>query len=143
MTRQDREDSAKAAGHAVDSAFAVACRRLGLPVESAARIVNMIELEPAPIRCIVCKKAMKNIFSADEDNYNQPNDGLTFSTIGQYGSTVFDPMDSTFLEITVCDPCITQAGADGDVLFHFPRPAPPRGHVMKWPLKRVEGEAAI
>lgn len=101
-----------------------------------------MKLEPAPIRCIVCKKSMENIFSTDEDNYNQPNDGLCFHTSGQYGSTVFDPMDSTFLEITVCDPCIKQAGVDGDVLFHFPKPAP-RGPVMKWPLQTLEADGPM
>jgi hypothetical protein len=33
-------------------------------------------------------------------------DGTVFRTYGNYGSTVFDPMDSTFLEITICNPCL-------------------------------------
>ena len=27
-------------------------------------------------------------------------------TYGHYGSTVFDPMDASYLEIVVCDPCL-------------------------------------
>ena len=54
--------------------------------------------------CIVCGKGLKNLYGD-----NLPDDGIVFSSHGNYGSQVFDPMDSTFLEINICDKCITQA----------------------------------
>ena len=63
--------------------------------------------------CIVCGRELDNVFSESE---NQPNNGLAFSSHGHYGSTVFDPMDGTYLEITVCDRCLTKAGEQGRVL---------------------------
>ena len=50
---------------------------------------------------------------------NQPLDGLAFSTRGHYGTTAFDPMDGSALEINVCDRCLQAAGAAGRVL-HYP-----------------------
>ncbi len=33
-------------------------------------------------------------------------DGLHFRTYGHYGSTIFDPMDGTYLDVAICDECI-------------------------------------
>jgi hypothetical protein len=63
--------------------------------------------------CIVCSKTLSNVF---EDVENQPNDGLTFMSHGQYGSTEFDPMDGTYIEINVCDECLVAAREKGNVL---------------------------
>lgn len=60
------------------------------------------------MRCIVCKTELNNL---DEDGV-QPDDGVEFSSFGHYGSTVFDPMDGTFLSICVCDDCIKNNIAD-------------------------------
>lgn len=64
--------------------------------------------------CIVCGQALQNVI---DDAQNQPNDGLAFTTNGHYGSTVFDPMDGTAIEINVCDDCIRVAGREGRVLW--------------------------
>lgn len=53
--------------------------------------------------CIVCNREMANINVAGM----QPRGGLCFSTGGHYGSTVFDPMDGSRLEISLCDSCVT------------------------------------
>lgn len=90
------------------------------------------------MNCIVCKKPLDDVI--EMDNGNQPNDGLAFQSPGHYGTTVFDPMDGTFLEINVCDPCLVQAGKDGNVLMGFPKPST-RGPMMKWPLVTVEAES--
>lgn len=87
------------------------------------------------MNCIVCKKSLENVFDQD----NQPNDGLAFQSSGHYGSTVFDPMDGTHLEINVCDPCLKQAGEDGNVMIGFPKPST-RGPLMQWPLVKVATE---
>lgn len=67
--------------------------------------------------CIVCGKQLQPVF-ADQD-VNQPNDGLAFSTKGHYGSTVFDPgLGTMSLEVNICDPCLTEAGDKQQVILH-------------------------
>lgn len=53
--------------------------------------------------CIVCDKALK---PAIYDDINQPSRATTFISYGQYGSTFFDPMDGSYLELNVCDVCL-------------------------------------
>jgi hypothetical protein len=62
--------------------------------------------------CIICGKTLRNAF---EDAENQPEHGVAVTTPGNYGSTVFDPMDGNFLEFTVCDECLVRAGEQGRV----------------------------
>lgn len=81
------------------------------------------------MNCIVCRKPLENL--SEDDRHNQPIGGTAFQTLGHYGSD-FDPMDGTFLEINICDPCLKSAGADGMVLMGFPQPAAPRGPMSKW-----------
>lgn len=59
--------------------------------------------------CIACRKDMRNYLS----DGLQPDSGLSFMTKGHYGSTVFDPMDGSYLEICVCDRCLTVAASEG------------------------------
>ena len=60
--------------------------------------------------CIVCGKRMKNYGS---DGHNQPYARTAFTSHGHYGSTAFDPMDGTFIEINLCDPCLRFRARDG------------------------------
>lgn len=53
--------------------------------------------------CIKCNIELTNITS---DGFH-PLDGLVFSTYGHYGSSYFDPMDSTSLQIVICDHCMS------------------------------------
>lgn len=91
------------------------------------------------MNCIVCKKVLENTGPSPCEE-NQPSGGTSFQSRGHYGSAAFDPMDGTYLEINICDPCLVQAGTDGNVLIGFPRPSPPRGPMMQWPLVEVESE---
>jgi hypothetical protein len=45
----------------------------------------------------------------EDEDISQPYDGLAFQSQGHYGSTVFDPMDGTYLEINICDECLLRA----------------------------------
>lgn len=63
--------------------------------------------------CIVCQKALTAIGSPSP---NHANDANEFRAHGQYGSTVFDPVDGTYLAVNICDECIVQAGHAGQVL---------------------------
>ena len=58
--------------------------------------------------CIICESEVDNwdIAYHDNDKVVHPIGGTVFRTYGHYGSTVFDPMDASYLEIVVCDPCL-------------------------------------
>lgn len=55
--------------------------------------------------CLVCGAELVNVMA---DAENQPDGATAFETYGHYGSTAFDPMDGTALEINVCDACLVQ-----------------------------------
>lgn len=65
-----------------------------------------------PLPCLICGKALEAV----REGSRQPH-GSTFTTRGQYGSAVFDPMDGTYLAVNICDPCLVDAGIAGRVLF--------------------------
>ena len=56
--------------------------------------------------CLVCGKKLSS--AVPEPAHNQPANGTAFVTWGHYGSTVFDPMDGTRLQVNVCDLCLTE-----------------------------------
>jgi len=58
--------------------------------------------------CIVCNAELENFDDAyPEDKPTvHPIDGTVFRTYGHYGSSIFDPMDASYLEVVVCDPCL-------------------------------------
>ena len=65
--------------------------------------------------CIVCKKDLKGVSSPTSEP-NHPTDALSFTSHGQYGTRVFDPMDGTWIEINICDPCLIEAAQNKQVL---------------------------
>lgn len=71
------------------------------------------------LNCIVCDKELTSAIP-DGMGENQPYQGTVFTSGGHYGSTVWDPMSDTFLEITVCDECLMNAAEDGRVLKGVP-----------------------
>lgn len=61
-----------------------------------------------PLACIACGELLKSVF--DREGYrHQPSRAATFTSYGNYGSTVWDPMgNSKYLMINVCDACLTE-----------------------------------
>ena len=57
-------------------------------------------------KCVKCDTILDDVLGGEPDV--QPMDGLAFVTTGHYGSTVFDPMDGTYLEIVICDKCLVR-----------------------------------
>jgi hypothetical protein len=53
---------------------------------------------------------------------HQPVDGLGFHTRGAYGSSYFDPMDGSYLELSICDGCVEEADKKGFVNRGEPDP---------------------
>lgn len=72
--------------------------------------------------CIRCDKPLKNV-DPEYTSGNQPYEGTAFTTYGHYGSTIFDPMDGTILEINICDECLKGLQGTGKV-FHLRRAKP-------------------
>jgi hypothetical protein len=84
--------------------------------------------EHAPLPCIVCRRELENLFPR-EVSTNQPNGACTFTSHGQYGSTVFDECDGSKLEINVCDDCLKSAQARNEVGYW---PELPRRRLQIW-----------
>jgi len=69
-----------------------------------------------PLPCISCGKELEAVDSISKTN--QPYEGTVFHGFGQYGSTVFDPMNGRdYLELNVCDGCLVSKAREGKVLL--------------------------
>lgn len=62
------------------------------------------------INCFCCDKELDNMHYKSRNTesyvYVHPMGGLHFCTNGHYGSSVFDPMDGSSLDIAICDECV-------------------------------------
>lgn len=60
--------------------------------------------------CIICKCDVENwdIAYPEDKPMVHPIGGTVFRTYGHYGSSVFDPMDASYLEVVFCDSCLTE-----------------------------------
>lgn len=76
----------------------------------------MIEFNPV-VTCIVCGYQPEYAIPGDAD-INQPYKATAFITQGHYGSTFFDPMDGSHLEINVCDECLNKAVDKKQILIY-------------------------
>lgn len=70
--------------------------------------------EKALAPCVVCGTELRNVEVTCE---NQPYQGTAFQSRGHYGSTAFDPMNGSMLEVNFCDECLREAGNNGRVLW--------------------------
>ena len=70
---------------------------------------------PQPLPCIVCKKTLTPVFAdySTPSGYVQPNDANTLGSSGNYGSTVFDPLDGSYVIANVCDTCLSTGLEEG------------------------------
>ena len=59
-------------------------------------------------KCFKCNVTLESSISSDEDQeLDEPTlNSIAFISHGNYGSTIFDPMDGSYLEIYVCDQCL-------------------------------------
>jgi len=69
---------------------------------------------PKPLTCIVCDYQPVEAIKHSDNNF--PYKATAFITRGHYGSTFFDPMDGSHIEINVCDECLVKAQAKGQIL---------------------------
>jgi hypothetical protein len=74
--------------------------------------------------CVVCGKELKPAFEDDIDNESPPSAATVFTSHGNFGSTLWDPVGSSrYLQVTLCDKCLSQAAAAGRVLLCEPQRA--------------------
>lgn len=76
----------------------------------------------SPLPCVVCGKQLESVGgSGNPEVPNHPYAGTIFYSHGHYGSTVWDPMSGgageQFLELNLCDDCLTKAAKQGTVLL--------------------------
>ena len=79
-------------------------------------------MDEVTLPCIVCGYQPESAFNGC--TVNQPYKATAFNTQGHYGSTFFDPMDGSYLEINVCDECLTKAKAENKILRYAGRSKP-------------------
>jgi len=72
--------------------------------------------------CVICGKELNSAFWDDTDDQAPPSGATVFISHGNYGSTVWDPMTPEYLQVTLCDKCLSQAAASGRVLHCEPQP---------------------
>jgi DNA-directed RNA polymerase subunit N (RpoN/RPB10) len=77
-----------------------------------------------PLPCFTCGKTLHPVWP-ESDYRNQVNDGVTFTSPGNYGSTVFDAMDRSRLVINVCDACLTALSVRTALSVPDRHPTPP------------------
>ena len=60
------------------------------------------------IHCICCEEEMVNASYMYPEGKAEvhPEYGTVFQSYGNYGSTVFDPMDGSIAEICICNDCL-------------------------------------
>ncbi len=63
--------------------------------------------------CIICGGRLERVEPSAE---GQPDDGLMCLTYGNYGSTVFDPEDMSYLAFNICDDCMVERAQLGRVM---------------------------
>jgi hypothetical protein len=71
---------------------------------------------------------------------NHPDDGCAAIVYGNYGSTVFDPLNGSYLELNICDGCLVGAALKGRVLYHAGRVRPHLRNPTPWqpPASAIE-----
>jgi hypothetical protein len=84
----------------------------------------------APPPCVLCGKPLKSAIAGPDGNL--PLDATIFISHGNYGSTVFDPMDGSALIVNICDGCLSTAQVQGRVLFSPRPPLPPPLALTIW-----------
>lgn len=75
-----------------------------------------------PLPCAICKKELEAITPGN----NHADDANAFRAHGQYGSTKFDPVDGSWLEVNICDECFVELGRAGLVFIGSPPARYPR-----------------
>lgn len=94
--------------------------------------------DEAALTCIICGNRLEPAFPdhGDMGLIPQPSKGTWFTSHGQYGSTVFDESDGTYLLITICDNDMISLAEAGLILLRrpgwLPQPEPETSTWSPW-----------
>lgn len=91
-----------------------------------------------------CARCDRELINVDETATNQPDGGTAFETHGHYGSTAFDPMDGSIIEVSFCDECLTHLRARPRrwrLLRHVGRRPAARRHGAEVPMTTEHGQS--
>lgn len=91
--------------------------------------------------CVVCEKQLMsagtNHGEAEMELHDPPDNGVHFTTSGNWGSTVFDTWGSSYLEGNICDECLKDKADKGLLVEVVPdRSAKPPHSVSTWDRNR-------
>lgn len=77
--------------------------------------------------CIICQTLPY------KDKFGIVHDTLEFRSYGNYGSTVYDPIDNrTFLRVNICDKCVKELSRKGMVDEATVIPKPDKVSYKRW-----------
>lgn len=95
-----------------------------------------------PLACLLCGGPCKRVWERNQDHPTQPYGATVFTSHGQYGSTVFDEVDGTYLQVNIHDRCLVNAAAEGRV-WHGTPVAPVRqpAELRVWEPPSGDGDA--
>lgn len=69
-------------------------------------------MAPNRLICVCCACGMENIMSG---RGHQPSGGMSFHSYGHYGTSFFDPMDGSYVQVAICDECLVSADSRGAI----------------------------
>lgn len=93
--------------------------------------------------CVVCGREIRSAmneatsgWAAESDIEEPPHAATIFTSQGNYGSTLWDPAPrdkyTPYLQVTICDKCLTFAASAGRVIKCVPVPVPVKTSSVIW-----------
>jgi hypothetical protein len=79
--------------------------------------------------CIMCNLML------DDLGELMPDGGVAFASSGNYGSTVFDEADGSFIRIYLCDDCLKKAAKKDMVILGSREYVPPKFSYEKFDVE--------
>ena len=66
--------------------------------------------------CMICDKEILPEFP-EHPEINNPKDATVFTSVGNYGSSIFDGLGHAYLEVNICDDCMRKAIEKRNILI--------------------------
>ena len=71
--------------------------------------------------CMICDKEILPEFP-EHPEINNPKDATVFTSVGNYGSSIFDGLGHAYLEVNICDDCMRKAIEKRNILLRATNP---------------------
>ena len=90
---------------------------------------------PGPLPCIICQMLPL------KDEFTMLHGALECRAYGNYGSTIYDPIDSrTYLRFNLCDNCMTNLAVKGLIQEATVIPTPSKIKHQRWSPDEVSDD---